>query len=102
MEGLRTATAGRAQGANGAGQGGTQIGSDSGQPRINPSYFAPGYYRVFAHYYNDQANVGDRHLHFAAFQPGAEHCRHGVPLRLLEVARLGSDVKIVNAAVQIH
>lgn len=30
--------------------------SDSGQPRINPSYFAPGYYRVFAHYFSDQAS----------------------------------------------
>lgn len=29
--------------------------SDSGQPRINPSYFAPGYYRVFAQKFSDQA-----------------------------------------------
>jgi endoglucanase len=27
----------------------------SGETRINPSYFAPGYYRVFAHYFSDQA-----------------------------------------------
>ena len=29
--------------------------SDLGNQRINPSYFAPGYYKVFAHYFADQA-----------------------------------------------
>jgi endo-1,4-beta-D-glucanase Y len=29
--------------------------SDAIDPRINPSYFAPGYYKVFAHYFIDQA-----------------------------------------------
>ncbi|HWZ92562.1 MAG TPA: glycosyl hydrolase family 8 [Polyangiaceae bacterium] len=29
--------------------------SDPGDPRINPSYFAPGYYKVFAHYFPEQA-----------------------------------------------
>jgi endo-1,4-beta-D-glucanase Y len=29
--------------------------SDPGSKRINPSYFAPGYYRVFAHYFPEQA-----------------------------------------------
>ncbi len=28
--------------------------SDTGNPKINPSYFAPGYYKVFAHYFPDQ------------------------------------------------
>ncbi len=31
--------------------------SDSGQPRINPSYFAVGYYRVFANKFSDQAST---------------------------------------------
>jgi endoglucanase len=29
--------------------------SDTADPRINPSYFAPGYYKVFAHYFPGQA-----------------------------------------------
>ena len=29
--------------------------SDGDDPRINPSYFSPGYYKVFAHYFADQA-----------------------------------------------
>jgi Glycosyl hydrolases family 8 len=29
----------------------------NGQDKLNPSYFAPGYYRVFAHYFPDQASV---------------------------------------------
>jgi len=29
--------------------------SDGQDPRINPSYFSPGYYKVFAHYFADQA-----------------------------------------------
>jgi endo-1,4-beta-D-glucanase Y len=29
--------------------------SDPTDPRINPSYFAPGYYKVFSHYFTDQA-----------------------------------------------
>jgi endo-1,4-beta-D-glucanase Y len=29
--------------------------SDTANPKINPSYFAPGYYKVFAHYFPDQA-----------------------------------------------
>jgi endo-1,4-beta-D-glucanase Y len=29
--------------------------SDAGNPRINPSYFSPGYYKVFAHYFSAQA-----------------------------------------------
>lgn len=29
--------------------------SDPGDKRINPSYFAPGYYQVFAHYFPEQA-----------------------------------------------
>jgi endo-1,4-beta-D-glucanase Y len=29
--------------------------SDPNDTRINPSYFAPGYYQVFAHYFADQA-----------------------------------------------
>jgi len=29
--------------------------SDTGSPRVNPSYFAPGYYRVFAAKFPDQA-----------------------------------------------
>jgi endo-1,4-beta-D-glucanase Y len=29
--------------------------SDGEDPRINPSYFSPGYYKVFAHYFADQA-----------------------------------------------
>lgn len=29
--------------------------SDMGNAKINPSYFAPGYYRVFAHYFPTQA-----------------------------------------------
>ena len=29
--------------------------SDGQDPRINPSYFSPGYYKVFAHYFPDQA-----------------------------------------------
>ena len=29
----------------------------NGQDKINPSYFAPGYYRVFAHYFPEQAAV---------------------------------------------
>jgi endo-1,4-beta-D-glucanase Y len=31
--------------------------SDPGDKRINPSYFAPGYYKVFAHYFVDQAST---------------------------------------------
>jgi len=31
--------------------------SDAGNPKINPSYFAPGYYKVFAHYFPDQAGT---------------------------------------------
>ena len=31
--------------------------SDTSDPRINPSYFAPGYYKVFAHYFPDQAST---------------------------------------------
>jgi endoglucanase len=31
--------------------------TDSGDMRINPSYFAPGYYKVFAHYFTDQAST---------------------------------------------
>jgi endo-1,4-beta-D-glucanase Y len=31
--------------------------SDVADPRINPSYFAPGYYKVFAHYFPDQATT---------------------------------------------
>jgi endo-1,4-beta-D-glucanase Y len=31
--------------------------SDGQDPRINPSYFSPGYYKVFAHYFADQAAV---------------------------------------------
>jgi len=30
--------------------------SDPGYPRINPSYFSPGYYKVFAHYFSAQAS----------------------------------------------
>jgi endo-1,4-beta-D-glucanase Y len=30
---------------------------DPNDQRINPSYFAPGYYKVFAHYFSDQANT---------------------------------------------
>jgi endo-1,4-beta-D-glucanase Y len=30
--------------------------SDPNDKRINPSYFAPGYYKVFAHYFSDQAS----------------------------------------------
>jgi endo-1,4-beta-D-glucanase Y len=29
--------------------------SDKSNPRINPSYFSPGYYKVFAHYFGAQA-----------------------------------------------
>jgi endoglucanase len=29
----------------------------NGQDKLNPSYFAPGYYRVFAHYFPEQAPV---------------------------------------------
>ena len=29
--------------------------SDPSAPRINPSYFSPGYYKVFAHYFSAQA-----------------------------------------------
>ena len=29
--------------------------SDVGDPRINPSYFSPGYYKVFGHYFSAQA-----------------------------------------------
>jgi endo-1,4-beta-D-glucanase Y len=29
--------------------------SDARDPRINPSYFSPGYYKVFAHYFSAQA-----------------------------------------------
>jgi endo-1,4-beta-D-glucanase Y len=29
--------------------------SDANNPRINPSYFSPGYYKVFAHYFTAQA-----------------------------------------------
>ncbi|MGC4091644.1 MAG: glycosyl hydrolase family 8 [Polyangiaceae bacterium] len=29
--------------------------SDTSNQKINPSYFAPGYYRVFAHYFSEQA-----------------------------------------------
>jgi endoglucanase len=29
--------------------------NDPGDQRINPSYFAPGYYKVFAHYFPEQA-----------------------------------------------
>lgn len=31
--------------------------SDPGNPRINPSYFSPGYYKVFAHYFTSQAGT---------------------------------------------
>ncbi len=31
--------------------------SDSDDSRINPSYFAPGYYKVFAHYFTSQAGT---------------------------------------------
>ncbi len=31
--------------------------SDANDQRINPSYFAPGYYKVFAHYFPDQAEA---------------------------------------------
>ncbi|HEX3853365.1 MAG TPA: glycosyl hydrolase family 8, partial [Polyangiaceae bacterium] len=31
--------------------------SDGEDPRINPSYFSPGYYKVFAHYFADQAGT---------------------------------------------
>lgn len=30
---------------------------NSGSQRINPSYFAPGYYKVFAHYFSEQAST---------------------------------------------
>lgn len=30
--------------------------SDPASPRINPSYFSPGYYKVFAHYFTAQAS----------------------------------------------
>ena len=30
--------------------------SDPNDQRINPSYFSPGYYKVFAHYFSDQAS----------------------------------------------
>ncbi|HEY4104700.1 MAG TPA: glycosyl hydrolase family 8 [Polyangiaceae bacterium] len=29
--------------------------SDPNDPKLDPSYFAPGYYKVFAHYFTDQA-----------------------------------------------
>src|SRR6478735_2246112 len=29
--------------------------TDTGSPRVNPSYFSPGYYKVFAHYFSAQA-----------------------------------------------
>ncbi|HET7538345.1 MAG TPA: glycosyl hydrolase family 8 [Polyangiaceae bacterium] len=29
--------------------------SDFGNPRVNPSYFSPGYYKVFAHYFSAQS-----------------------------------------------
>jgi hypothetical protein len=31
--------------------------SDVSDPRINPSYFSPGYYKVFAHYFSAQATT---------------------------------------------
>ena len=31
--------------------------SDFGNPRINPSYFSPAYYKVFAHYFSSQAST---------------------------------------------
>lgn len=31
--------------------------SDPNNPRINPSYFSPGYYKVFAHYFSSQAST---------------------------------------------
>jgi len=31
--------------------------SDAYAPRINPSYFSPGYYKVFAHYFSSQATT---------------------------------------------
>ncbi|HEY0465886.1 MAG TPA: glycosyl hydrolase family 8 [Polyangiaceae bacterium] len=31
--------------------------SDLNSPRVNPSYFAPGYYKVFAHYFSSQAST---------------------------------------------
>ncbi len=31
--------------------------SDPNDQRINPSYFSPGYYKVFAHYFADQASA---------------------------------------------
>jgi len=31
--------------------------SDAFNPRINPSYFSPGYYKVFAHYFGAQAST---------------------------------------------
>ena len=31
--------------------------SGASDKRINPSYFAPGYYKVFAHYFSDQAGT---------------------------------------------
>lgn len=31
--------------------------TDLEHPRINPSYFAPGYYKVFAHYFSAQAST---------------------------------------------